>query len=320
MPRTAPSNDVSPTPRSRGGGWGKVLLVLVLVLGILGAGAIYVLHKVTHLSIFSAAGCTASSATGSVSLDLQQARYASTIAAVGLKMSVPQFGIEVAEATAMQESKLHDLTYGDRDSVGLFQQRPSQGWGTQAQIMDPVYASTRFYGALTAVPNWQSLSLTEAAQAVQHSGAPEAYAAHETDARVLVAVFTGGAGDGLGCTLDGPTFAAQTKGAALLTGRGQAVVDALRDQFGWANVGTVGGISPDGLSFTVAAPGSFTGPAAVTRSWAFANWAAAQAENLGVAEVSYGGKVWSAAKGDSGWRTDGGASTGTVRILMTSGG
>jgi cell wall-associated NlpC family hydrolase len=91
----------------------------------------------------------------------------------------------VALATALQESGLRNLTYGDRDSLGLFQQRPSQGWGTAAQILDPVYASTRFYEALQAVSGWQSLTVAQAAQAVQRSAVPDAYATWEPLATAL---------------------------------------------------------------------------------------------------------------------------------------
>jgi cell wall-associated NlpC family hydrolase len=92
----------------------------------------------------------------------------------------------IALATAQQESTLTNLDHGDRDSLGLFQQRPSQGWGTPAQIMDPIYAATKFYEHLVQVPNWQTIPLTEAAQAVQRSAFPNAYAQWEPLANALV--------------------------------------------------------------------------------------------------------------------------------------
>jgi hypothetical protein len=87
----------------------------------------------------------------------------------------------------MQESGLRNLDFGDRDSLGLFQQRPSQGWGTPAQILDPTYAATKFYQKLIAVPGWRQLPLTVAAQRVQVSAYPDAYAKWEPDARAVVA-------------------------------------------------------------------------------------------------------------------------------------
>nr|WP_203606153.1 C40 family peptidase [Streptomyces sp. SID11385] len=114
-----------------------------------------------------------------------QVPYARTIQATGVAMNIPARGQVVALATALQESGLRNLPYGDRDSLGLFQQRPSQGWGATSEILDPVHASTKFYEALERVAGWQSLSVTQAAQAVQKSGFPEAYAKWEPLASAL---------------------------------------------------------------------------------------------------------------------------------------
>jgi cell wall-associated NlpC family hydrolase len=116
---------------------------------------------------------------------------AATIIRVGQSDNVPQYGWIIAVAAAMQESRLVNLDYGTSDSLGLFQQRPSQGWGTPAQVMDPVYASGQFYAHLLAVPGWQQLPLTDAAQAVQRSGFPGAYAQWQAAATSLVAHITG---------------------------------------------------------------------------------------------------------------------------------
>jgi cell wall-associated NlpC family hydrolase len=97
----------------------------------------------------------------------------------------------VAIATAMQESTLANVDHGDRDSLGLFQQRPSQGWGTPAQIMNPTYAASKFYERLLAEPGWQEMSVNDAAQAVQRSGTPNAYAQHEQAARDVLAAVHG---------------------------------------------------------------------------------------------------------------------------------
>ncbi len=86
---------------------------------------------------------------------------------------------------------MNNLPYGDRDSLGLFQQRPSQGWGTPDQILTPTYAATRFYQALVAIPNWQQIPLTEAANAVQRSAHPSAYADQEAKARQIYNTVTG---------------------------------------------------------------------------------------------------------------------------------
>ncbi|MET9162073.1 NlpC/P60 family protein [Streptomyces parvulus] len=124
---------------------------------------------------------------GGLGLSTEQRANASVIVSVGSQMGVPVRGQVVAIATAMQESGLRNIQHGDRDSVGLFQQRPSQGWGTIAQIMNPRYSSSKFYSRLLAVKNWQNMSVTNAAQAVQRSGFPDAYAKHEGKAVQVVA-------------------------------------------------------------------------------------------------------------------------------------
>ncbi|MBK6016640.1 C40 family peptidase [Streptomyces sp. MBT53] len=115
----------------------------------------------------------------------KQIPNAATIQATGVAMKVPARGQIVALATALQESRLRNLEYGDRDSLGLFQQRPSQGWGTAAEVRDPVHASTKFYEGLLKVSGWQSMTIAQAAQAVQKSGFPDAYAKWEPLATAL---------------------------------------------------------------------------------------------------------------------------------------
>ncbi|MGV9790860.1 C40 family peptidase [Streptomyces sp. NPDC003435] len=120
-------------------------------------------------------------------LPAEQIPNAQTIVATGLSLNVPEKGQIIALATAMQESRLRNLGYGDRDSLGLFQQRPSQGWGTAQQIRDPVHASEQFYEHLLKVNGWQQMTVAQAAQAVQRSGFPDAYAQWEPLATALQA-------------------------------------------------------------------------------------------------------------------------------------
>ena len=115
----------------------------------------------------------------------EQIPNAETIQATGIAMKVPARGQIVALATALQESGLRNLDYGDRDSLGLFQQRPSQGWGTAGEVRDPVHASTKFYEGLLKVSGWQSMTVAQAAQEVQKSGFPDAYAKWEPLATAL---------------------------------------------------------------------------------------------------------------------------------------
>ena len=134
-----------------------------------------------------------------MSLTAEQVASASTIAAVGRDRGLPERAVVIALATAQQESRLRNLDYGDRDSLGLFQQRPSQGWGTEAQVQDPVYSAGIFYDRLVQVPGWETGRLTEVAQTVQRSGFPEAYQQHEAMAVELAAGLASGAVAELEC-------------------------------------------------------------------------------------------------------------------------
>ncbi|MGW3937418.1 C40 family peptidase [Streptomyces sp. NBC_00024] len=139
-------------------------------------------------------------------LPAEQVPNAQTIVATGLSLDVPKKGQIIALATAMQEGRLRNLNYGDRDSLGLFQQRPSQGWGSAQQIRDPVYASEQFYKHLVKVSGWQQMTVTQAAQAVQKSGLPDAYAQWENLATALqdaiAKTFPGGGNDADGKDAD----------------------------------------------------------------------------------------------------------------------
>jgi len=121
-----------------------------------------------------------------VTLSAEQVGNAAVLASVAAQRPLSSLAAVIAVATAMQESGLVNLDSGDRDSLGLFQQRPSQGWGTAAEILNPVHAATRFYDALVAVPNWSTIPLTAAAQAVQRSAYPDAYARWQPMAVALV--------------------------------------------------------------------------------------------------------------------------------------
>jgi hypothetical protein len=127
---------------------------------------------------------------GTVTVSAEQARHATTIARVARDRGLPDRAVVIALATAQQESGLRNLDYGDRDSLGLFQQRPSQGWGTPAQVQDPEYAAGKFYDGLVQVPGWDTGRLTDVAQTVQRSGFPEAYQKHEAMAQQLTVALT----------------------------------------------------------------------------------------------------------------------------------
>jgi hypothetical protein len=164
---------------------------VVLILAALLAGAAY--GTVEQLPA-PAGTCTVPG--GSVTVTAEQAANAATIAQVARDRGLPDRAVVIALATAQQESRLRNLDYGDRDSLGLFQQRPSQGWGTPEQVQDPVYAAGQFYDRLVTIPGWEAGRLTEMAQAVQRSGYPELYQQWEGMAEQLTTAL---AADGLTC-------------------------------------------------------------------------------------------------------------------------
>ncbi|MGW7344160.1 hypothetical protein [Streptomyces sp. NPDC054854] len=222
-------------------------------------------------------------------LSPEQARYAATIAAVGTTRGRSERAVTIALATAMQESALRNLDHGDRDSLGLFQQRPSQGWGTPEQIMDPVYSAGIFYDRLEDVPGYAGMPLTVAAQKVQRSGFPDAYAKHEPDAALLTTAFTGRARDMLACA--GPK--AQPEGDPA------RVRDALGRDFGAGVLPKAG--APHGSS----APRDTSEVALPVRDqrrgWELANWAVAHAAELGIQRVSHDGMAWIAGENRGEW-------------------
>ncbi|EGX58878.1 hypothetical protein SZN_15638 [Streptomyces zinciresistens K42] len=250
----------------------------------------------------------------------EQAVNAATIAAVGTGRGLPERAVTIALATALQESALRNIEYGDRDSLGLFQQRPSQGWGTQREILDPAFSAGAFYEHLVKVPRYTELPLTVAAQRVQRSGFPDAYAKHEPNAALLAAALTGRSAATLTCQgLAGTARAtgADAVRAALLRDFGR---DALQPAA--AEVGRRGTAPTptavddgDGDGQTVVLPvprdgGGGAGRGARERGWQLAHWAVANASDLRVTRVVYAGRQWTAGSTDSRWRTAGPAEPG----------
>ena len=174
---------------------GAAVAALVLTIPLLiGAGVAGIIRPLfDNNGAAGALTCTPDGTpTGTVAgVTAEQIGNAATIVAVGKQKGVPEPGWVVAIAAAMQESGLRNVYYGDRDSLGLFQQRPSTGWGTPQQVTTPTYAATKFFEHLTATPNWQTMSVNDAAQAVEGSGFPNAYAQHEDKARAIVAAVAG---------------------------------------------------------------------------------------------------------------------------------
>ena len=188
--------------------------------------------------------CTIEGPTRNVELDSEQVAHASTIAAVARENALPQRAVTVALATAMQESKLRNLDGGDHDSAGLFQQRPSQGWGSFDEVTDPVFASQAFFDALMRIDSWQQLPVTEAAQAVQRSAYPDAYEQHADDAQTMAAAFSGRRSAALTCTVRAEEERNQKIDDTGLTPRATTLRTAMETAWGTQSLG---GFAPGGV-------------------------------------------------------------------------
>jgi ribosomal protein S11 len=246
--------------------------VIILMVG--GAGFF---AYTTLKANFGDPSCRATALGRSVTFSPEQSANAATITALALKRDLPPRAATIANATAIVESKLQNLKFGDLDSLGLFQQRPSQGWGTQAQILDPVHATNAFYDALVKINGYQSMPIAQVAQDVQHSGFPQAYAGHEQEGRILASTLSGVSPGGFGCRLDAATVStpAATIAAQLTAELGvPATVEA----------GSVHVTGPD-----------------PQQAWAAGSWAVAHADAQGIAAVTVGDRTWTRARGEDGW-------------------
>jgi len=299
---------------SAAGRTGLVLLVCAaLLLGALGAGVLGLQRLGGSLGavLDPSPSCTVTLDDHEVGLDDDQAAEAAVIGAVSVRRGLPARAASIALATALQESKIRNLDYGDRDSVGVFQQRPSQGWGTEARIMDPFYASNRFYAALEQVDGYAELPLAEAAQEVQRSADGSAYAQHEPDARALASALTGWSPAALTCTVEPPQPSAQQPGRSGLTPDALAVRADVRRAYGPL---PDGGYAPEGVRtghqegsahYDGRAVDFFFRPLGAESNragWSLAQFLVARAERLRVETVIYDDEIWTAARSDEGWR------------------
>ncbi|WP_435885288.1 heavy metal transporter [Streptomyces collinus] len=298
----------SPKRRGRLFRCGAAFVALLAVAGYL------VVQYVTGGS--GGPGCNVVSGKGdgaSYEFTPEQAVNAATITAVGTARGLPERAVTIALATALQESALRNIKHGDRDSLGLFQQRPSQGWGTPKEIMDPTYSAGEFYDHLVKVPGYTRLPLTVAAQRVQRSGFPQAYAKHEPDAALLAAALTGQSAATLTC--EGRPAATRASGpdgvrAALVRDFGRDVLEPAGAAVGGSSAATPtpSPSAPDGSGGrTVTLPVSTDTPSAGGRSldqrgWQLAHWAVANASELHIARVTYAGREWVAGNTASQWR------------------
>lgn len=286
------------------------VLVALGSLAVVAGVAIGVAQRV-DISLPGSDRCTATVGDRTVTVSVEQAENASLIAAVAARRGLPPRAVSIALATAYQESDLVNIDYGDRDSLGLFQQRPSQGWGTEAEVQDATYAANAFFDALELVDDYQTLEITVAAQTVQRSAFPNAYADHEDDARVLASALSGESGAAFACRLsDDPEETGTELTASGLTERADAVRRDVLDRFGDL---PLGGFAPGGVGtghqegsahYDGRAVDIFFRPVTDTnqdRGWAVAQYLVANASRLDVRTVIFDAKIWVAGR-DEAWR------------------
>jgi hypothetical protein len=215
-----------------------------------------------------------------VTVDPEQMANAATISAVGIRRKLPERAVVVALATAFQESKLRNLAHGDRDSLGLFQQRPSMGWGSPEQVRDPRYAAGKFYDALRRVSGWEQMEITVAAQRVQRSAHPTLYQQWADESTVLATALLGQATGAVACALrDKPAV----RGAAAAAGLSESL------SLDWGDL--------DGLT-SVAQQASLSLAAVDDRAgWQYAHWLVSHAADRGIKRVLFSGWEWTVADG-----------------------
>jgi hypothetical protein len=289
----------------------RIALVLLACLAVVAAVGILVYRGVGPLP--DPEGCQARVGGVVVDLSTEQAENASVVAAIGVRRGLPARAVSIALATAYQESKLRNLDHGDRDSLGLFQQRPSQGWGTANQVRDPYHAANRFYDELEKVDGYRDMRITEAAQLVQRSGFPEAYEDHAEDARAVASALTGYSPAAFSCVVrTASDLRRQRAGADGLTPRAAEVRRDLERAFGGQSLG---GFDPGGVSTGhMAGSAHYDGRAIdvfvrpVTDDnrrlgWAMASYLVAQADRLAIEHVIFDDRIWTAGtRSERGWR------------------
>ena len=307
-------------------GAARSFLVGLVLLALTAAAGFAILFGVGPLP--DPEGCQAEVGDVEVALSTEQAENATTIAAIGVRRGLPARAVSIALATAYQESKIRNLDHGDRDSVGIFQQRPSQGWGTEEQLQNPYYSANKFYDELEKVDGFQDMRITEAAQEVQRSGFPEAYEDHAEDARALASALTGYSADGrFSCVVrHGDEPAAEDERRNGLTPRANAVRRNLHRAFGDL---PLGGFAPGGVStghqagsahYDGRALDIFVRPVNDENNrmgWAIAQYLVAHADRLQVDHVIFDDRIWSAGiRSEQGWRDyDPGSRPGDRAVL-----
>jgi len=296
---------VSSHRRRRRRPW-RVALTLLTVLAVAVAGVVFALSRLGGGPALTER-CAAATNGTSWYLSPAQADNAALLAAISVRRALPARAATVGIATALQESKLINLDHGDRDSLGLFQQRPSQGWGTAEQVTDPVHAANAFYDVLITIDGYEGLPITDAAQRVQRSAFPGAYAGHEGTARAWASGLTGHSPAALTCQLR----------AVRAPGSAAAVTARVGRDYGPAvTVSTKGRV----VTMDAGALGSASAADDARLAWSLAQWSVAVADGLAIDAVATADQGWTRARPT--WAPSGTAPVppGEVRLTLAAAG
>ncbi|MEZ0492158.1 hypothetical protein AB2L28_07890 [Kineococcus sp. TBRC 1896] len=310
MARTAPPSRRTPpgVRRTR-----RLRLVTALVaVGVVVAGGVVWLTRDPGAPVV-VERCRASVDGESTSMSPEQAANAATVVGIAVRRGLPARAATIGIATIVQESGMRNLDHGDRDSLGLFQQRPSQGWGSPEQVRDPVHATNAFYDALVDVEGYRDLPVTDAAQRVQRSGFPLAYGDHEPEARLVASTLTGYTPGGFTCHLRPAPVSQESGDDVQPSPVAQRFADAAATQVTTTTPQVVAGTRGRALEFTLTG----TDAEAERLAWAVAGWAVASASVYDVTEVSVQGSRWSRDESGRGWTaTATGLPRGGVQVRL----
>ena len=237
--------------------------------------------------------CAAVSSDGARrTLTPDQAQNAALIANIAVTRGLPDHAATVAIATAMQESRLTNLDYGDLDSLGLFQQRPSQGWGTAEQVSDMTYATNIFYDHLLQVPDWETIPVEDAAQEVQRSGYPELYAAWDAMARAWASGLTGERSAGVTCALEPATSSDADGLVAAIGGTLPNVKVSIMPPNGKTGTNNGAATNTASTTLTITLPDGLSADNRTRLCWQTAGWLVTQARQYGIDALHADGMDW----------------------------
>ena len=282
--------------RRRSHGAGALIAAVILVGAALIAAwtllpRLFTPHETARTA--EEAYCAAVSPDGARrTLTPDQAQNAALIANIAVTRGLPDHAATVAIATAMQESRLTNLDYGDLDSLGLFQQRPSQGWGTAEQVSDMTYATNIFYDHLLQVPDWETIPVEDAAQEVQRSGYPELYATWDAMARAWASGLTGERSVGVTCALEPATSSDADGLVAAISATLPNVKVSVMPLNGKTGTNNGAATNTASTTLTITLPDGLSADNRTRLCWQTAGWLVTQAHQYGIDALHADGMDW----------------------------